>query len=152
MCSLFSGAKRREPWIGASHQLQAEYQVEDEDNEYHDPSSQIGFARPSDPLHSEDGDDLLQVIEDVGHENGEEETREILPDNVESGDDNRDHVMESDLCDDAQQGLKEILLHYEIREDSEVEDIIGIFHDYMTASSSGLRLKPLPDRTDVHGR
>jgi hypothetical protein len=130
----------------ASHQHHSDDLLEDENNKDHDPRSHFGSAIPTDSLDSEDENDLPKVMEDAGDENEEKEADEIEPHDVESDDDDHDDGKESDLCFEAEQGLKEILLQYQIGDDSRVEEIIGIFQYYRTASPCDLRLKPIPDK------
>jgi hypothetical protein len=55
-----------------------------------------------------------------------------------------------DLWRQAEDGTKDILAQFQIDE-TQIDEIIGIFQDYMTASSFNLRIKSIPRKIAMHG-
>jgi hypothetical protein len=108
-----------------------------------DPREHGGFA-PSPTDRDSDGegeDDLLQLPED-------EETTEEIPESEKSDDEFPEVGREQfrlDLWGHAEDGLKDILAQFGI-EGTRAETIIGIFQEYMTASSFDLRIKAIPGK------
>jgi hypothetical protein len=132
--------------IGNPHQHQISPSMDDED---HDPSDRVGFGLAGDPNDSDCEEDLLRRADDtsdqIRDDNSALRDPQEEPDEEES-DDDPDYGGISYICRQAEQGLKEILVQYQIPEPSETEEIIGIFQYYVTASPADLRLKPIPDK------
>jgi hypothetical protein len=55
-----------------------------------------------------------------------------------------------DLRLQAEDGLKDILAQFQIDE-TQLDEIIGMFQDFMTVSSFDLRIKSIPEKIAVPG-
>jgi hypothetical protein len=133
--------------ITNSRQHEITCTIKDEDL---DPSAYFWFGLASDRIDTDSDDDLLRTADDPSEQIGDENPvlfdQQDESDEIASNDDDPDDGRVSDLCRQAEQGLKEMLIQYQISEPSETEEIIGIFQHCITATPGDLRLEPIPGK------
>jgi hypothetical protein len=107
-----------------------------------DPSPYVGLAPPPNNLDSNGEDNLLNLPEEVG---------ELIEERVDaSEDESAERKFYLDLWHEAEDEVKDTMAQFQI-DNTKVDEIIELFQNDMTASSSDLRIKSIPGKTIIHG-